>query len=176
MATIPECSQSSTDCLLTVREANNLRDATSLHRIAEVRSQQGLSLRAISRRTGVEIQKLRHQELPDSDLTLVELFRWAKALEVPVENLIVDRDNVLSDAVQSRAAMVKLMKTVVALTEVAASPRVARLTAMLREQMIELMPELAEIGGWPNFGSRRPPDHIGRIGENPIDVQALQLD
>ena len=72
--------------------------------------------------------------------------------------------------------MVKVMKTVVAITEVAASHRVARLSTMLREQMIELMPELAEIGGWPNFGSRRPPDQIGRIGENPIDVQSLQID
>lgn len=176
MATIPVCSQSSSDCLLTVREANELCEATSLHRIAEVRTQQGLSLRAISRRSGVDIQKLRQQELPDSNLTLVDLYRWAKALEVPVENLIIDRDSELSDPVQSRAAMVKVMKTVVALTEVAASPRVARLTTMLREQMIELMPELAEIGGWPNFGSRRPPDQLGRIGENPIDVQALQLD
>ena len=47
---------------------------------------------------------------------------------------------------------------------------------MLREQLVELMPELAEIGGWPNFGSRRPSDQQGRIGENPIDVQNLRLD
>ena len=72
--------------------------------------------------------------------------------------------------------MVKVMKTVVALAEVATSPRAARLTAMLREQLIELMPELAEIGGWPNFGSRRPPDQQGRIGENPIAVMHLRLD
>ncbi len=175
MATGPVCTRS-TDCLPTVREANILCDRISLHRIAEVRTQQGLSLRAISRRTGVDVQKLRQQELPNSNLTLKELYGWAKALEVPVENLLVDHDSELSDPVHSRAAMVKVMKTVVALTEVAASPRVARLTTMLREQMIELMPELAEIGGWPSFGSRRPPDQIGRIGENPIDVQALQLD
>jgi len=67
--------------------------------------------------TGVDIQKLRQQELPNSNLTLVDLYRWAKALEVPVENLLVDHDCELSD-----------------------------------------------------------PDQIGRIGENPIDVQALHLD
>lgn len=176
MATVPMCTQSSVDCLPTVREANKLRDAPALHRIAEVRAQQGLSLRAISRRSGVDIQDLKQQELPDSNLTLIDLTRWAKALEVPIENLIVDHDSELSDPVQSRAAMVKVMKTVVALTEVAASPRVARLTTMLREQLIELMPELAEIGGWPNFGSRRPSDQQGRIGENPIDVQNLRLE
>jgi len=176
MATIPMSTQSSLDCLPTVREANQVRDAVPLHRIAEVRAQQGLSLRAISRRSGVDVQELKQQELPDSNLTLVDLIRWAKALEVPIENLIVDHDSELSDPVQSRAALVKVMKTVVALTEVAASPRVVRLTTMLREQMIELMPELAEIGGWPNFGSRRPPDQQGRIGENPIDVKSLRLE
>lgn len=176
MATIPMCNQSPLDCLPTVREANKVRDAVPLHRIAEVRAQQGVSLRAISRRSGVDVNELKRQELPDSNLTLIDLIRWAKALEVPIENLMVDNDSELSDPVQSRAALVKVMKTVVALTEVAASPRVARLTTMLREQMIELMPELAEIGGWPNFGSRRPPDQQGRIGENPIDVQSLRLE
>ncbi|MCY2983332.1 MAG: hypothetical protein NTY15_06790 [Planctomycetota bacterium] len=176
MATIPMCTQSPLGCLPTVREANKVRDAIPLHRIAEVRAQQGMSLRAISRRSGVDIHELKQQELPDSNLTLIDLIRWAKALEVPVENLIVDNDSELSDPVQSRAALVKVMKTVVALTEVAASPRVSRLTTMLREQLIELMPELTEIGGWPNFGSRRPPDQQGRIGENPINVQSLRLD
>ena len=176
MATTPMCSQSNMDCLPTVREANKECDAPSLHRIAEVRAQQGLSLRAVSSRSGIDVPHLKQQELPDSNLTLIDLTRWAKALEVPIENLIVDHDSELSDPVHSRAAMVKVMKTVVALTEVAASPRVARLTAMLREQLIELMPELAEIGGWPNFGSRRPPDQHGRIGENPIEVLHLRLD
>jgi hypothetical protein len=109
-------------------------------------------------------------------LTLTDLYRWQEALEVPVENLLVDHDESLSTPIQTRAAMVKVMKTVVALSEVASSPRAARLATMLREQLIELMPELAEIGGWPNYGSRRPPDQQGRIGENPIDMHVLGLD
>ena len=47
---------------------------------------------------------------------------------------------------------------------------------MLREQLVELMPELAEIGGWPNYGTRRPPDQQGRAGDNPVDVRHLSLD
>ena len=175
MATIPLCNPSVVDCLPVVREANTC-DASSLHRIAEVRSQQGLSLRAVSRRTGVDVRDLKLQEQSDTNLTLTELYRWQKALEVPVENLLVDHDDGLSDPIQTRAAMVKVMKTVVALTEVASSPRVSRLANMLREQLIELMPELAEIGGWPNFGTRRPSDQQGRIGESPIDVRCLGLD
>jgi hypothetical protein len=104
------------------------------------------------------------------------LYRWQAALEVPVANLLVDRDQELSEAVQSRAALVKVMKTVVALQEVATSPRVARLTEMLREQLIEMMPELADVGGWPTFGSRRPPDQVGRIAANPIRIENLSTE
>lgn len=175
MATIPVCEQLES-CLPTVREANNECNHGSLHRIAEVRNQQGMSLRAVSRKTGVDVKDLKRQELSNSDLTLSELYRWQKALDVPIENLLVDNDDDLSVPIQSRAAMVKVMKTVVALSEVATSCRVQRLASMLREQLVELMPELAEIGGWPNYGTRRPPDQQGRIGENPIEVRHLRLD
>lgn len=176
MATIPVSTLSFADCLPAAREAKTHCDADTYHRIAEVRSQQGLSLRAVARRTGVDVRDLKLQEQSNSNLTLAELYRWQEALEVPIENLLVDHDESLSDPVRTRAAMVKVMKTVVALTEVASSPRVSRLATMLREQLVELMPELAEIGGWPNYGTRRPPDQQGRAGDNPIDVRHLSLD
>lgn len=148
----------------------------ALHRIAEVREQQGLSLQSLSRRMGVDVRELKQQEQSESNLTLRELYCWQKALDVPIQHLLCEEEDGLSEATQTRAALVKLMKTVVALTEVATAPRVVRLTTMLREQMIEMMPELAEIGGWPNYGSRRPTDQLGRIGENPIDVSGLNID
>ena len=80
MATIPMCTQSSMDCVPTVRKASKLCDAPPLHRIAEVRVQQGLTLRAISRRSGVDVLDLKQQELPDSNLTLIDLTRWAKEI------------------------------------------------------------------------------------------------
>ncbi|MEQ1826012.1 MAG: helix-turn-helix transcriptional regulator [Pirellula sp.] len=175
MATIPMCNQPQR-CLPTVREANSACEPCTLHRIAEVRSQQGISLRAVSRKTGIDVRDLKRQEKSSTDLTLTELYQWQMALDVPVENLLLDHDEELSAPIQSRAAMVKVMKTVVAITEVASSCRVQRLATMLREQLVEMMPELAEIGGWPNYGTRRPPDQQGRIGENPIDVRQLRLD
>ena len=105
-----------------------------------------------------------------------ELYRWQEALDVPVANLLVDRDQQLSESVQSRAALIKVMKTVVALGEIATSPRVARMTQMLREQLVEMMPELADVGGWPNYGSRRDPDHVGRIAANPIRVESYSME
>jgi transcriptional regulator with XRE-family HTH domain len=176
MATIPMSTQSFADCLPAVREAKTNCDANTYHRIAEVRSQQGLSLRAVARRTGVDVRDLKLQEQSNSNLTLAELYRWQEALDVPIENLLVDHDETLSESIRTRAAMVKVMKTVVALTEVASSPRVSRLATMLREQLVEMMPELAEIGGWPNYGTRRPPDQQGRAGDNPVDVRHLSLD
>lgn len=143
----------------------------ALHRVREVRAQQGLSLRTVSRRTGIEVKELRRQEEPTTDLTLSELRRWQKALEVPLVDLLEDESQLLSRPVNERAKMVRIMKTVVSLSEACSSNlRTARLATMLREQLLELMPELAEIGGWPQCGSRRGADVMGRIFHQPISA------
>lgn len=176
MATIPCNSQTDSDCSCTACGHVRLQENKPLHRIAEVRAQQGLSLRAIARRTGIDVRELKQQELATSDLSLQHLLRWADALEVPVSNLLIDRDHELSSTVRDRAALVKIMKTVVALQQVSSSPRVSRLTEMLREQLLGMMPELAEVGGWPNYGSRRPQDYVSRIAANPINVDNLSIE
>lgn len=142
------------------------------HRIAEVRNQQGLSLRTISRRTGLEVKELRRQEQPGCNLTLRQLRIWQKALEVPLVDLLEDESDVLSRPVKERAQMVRIMKTVVSLGEVCqGNVRLSRLTTMLREQLLQLMPELADIGGWPQCGSRRGADVMGRIFQEPVRVE-----
>lgn len=176
MATIPCNTQTDPDCICTACGHVRVQESKPLHRIAEVRAQQGLSLRAIARRTGIDIRELKQQELTTSDLSLRDLLRWADALEVPLSNLLIDRDHELSSTVRDRAALVKIMKTVVALQEVASSPRVSRLAEMLREQLLAMMPELADVGGWPNYGSRRPQDHVGRIAAHPINVDNLSIE
>ncbi|MGN6548059.1 MAG: hypothetical protein ACTHK7_23695, partial [Aureliella sp.] len=116
-------------------------------------------------------KELRRQEEPTADLTLSELRRWQKALEVPLVDLLEDESQLLSRPVNERAKMVRIMKTVVSLSEACSSNlRTARLTTMLREQLLELMPELAEIGGWPQCGSRRGADVMGRIFHQPISA------
>jgi transcriptional regulator with XRE-family HTH domain len=144
-------------------------ESPALHRVGEVRAQQGLSLRTVSRRTGVDVKELRRQEVPTCNLSLEELRQWQKALEVPLVDLLEDESQALSRPVNERAKMVRIMKTVVSLSEASASNlRLERLTTMLREQLLELMPELAEIGGWPQCGSRRGADVMGRIFHQPI--------
>jgi transcriptional regulator with XRE-family HTH domain len=140
--------------------------------LAEVRAQQGLSLRTVSRRTGIDVKELRRQEQPTCNLTLAQLMVWQKALEVPLVDLLVDESDLLSRPVKERAQMVRIMKTIVSLGEVCQSnTRLNRLTTMLREQVLQLMPELVEIGGWPQCGSRRGSDVLGRIFHEPVKVE-----
>ena len=53
--------------------------AGGLHRIADVRRQQGVTLRNVARRLGIPLPVVRRQEQPDSDLRLSELLRWQRA-------------------------------------------------------------------------------------------------
>lgn len=143
-------------------------DKRPLHRIAEVRHQQGISLRSASRRTGWTIEQIRDQELPESDLTLSDLYRWQQALEVPVANLLVDLDAPLSSPVLTRARMLKFMKTIRALREIAQDDGVRRMAEMLETQLLEVMPELQDVAAWHSVGQRRTQDEMGRIAEQTI--------
>lgn len=147
-------------------------DESTLHRVREVREQQGISLRSMSRRLGVDIKTCRKLEDPARDLTLSELQSIQAALEVPLQDLLVDR-NCLSRPVEERAKMIRIMKTAVALRELKTSQRAERMTQMLCEQLVEVMPELAEVSGWPQFGARRGKSALGRVLSQQVDMSQL---
>ena len=152
--------------------SSDVEPSKALHRVAEVRSQQGISLRTVSRRTGVEVKELRRQEEPSADMLLSSLLIWQKALDVPLVDLLEDESQSLSRPVKERAKLLRIMKTVVSLAEACeGNVRLERLTKMLREQLIDLMPELAEISGWPQCGTRRGIDVMGRIFHEPISIE-----
>jgi len=144
----------------------------NLQRVAEAREQQGFSLRTISRRTGMDLRMLRSHELPTTDMKLSELRAWQMALEVPLVDLIEDDLQPLSSPVKDRALLVRIMKTVVAIKEAGGSPRIQRLADMLFEQMVSLMPELKEIGAWPQHGGRRSSGN-SRIVEQQVNTKSL---
>lgn len=143
-----------------------------LHRLGEVRKQQGISFRTLSRRTGIEVRELRRQE-ESADLSLRDFLRWQTALEVPVDELLMESQDSLSPGVRDRAQLVRVMKTVMALAEVASNTRAQRMLEMLREQLLQLMPELAQIVAWPSFGSRRPNEGGSKLSESQISVRNL---
>jgi len=141
-----------------------------LHRIQEVRLQQGMSLRTASRHLGLDVRTIRAQEQATSDLRLSDLYRWQAALEVPVQELLVETEEPLSRPVMERARLVRLMKTAAALLEEAPNSNTKLMAQNLIDQLCEIMPELKEVGPWHSVGQRRTLDEVGRIAQQPISL------
>ncbi|HMO86667.1 MAG TPA: hypothetical protein PKC18_17275 [Lacipirellulaceae bacterium] len=139
-----------------------------LHRISQVRQEQGVSLRSAGRRLNLSMHEVRDQEQPSTDLRLTQLHQWQQVLEVPLADLLVDSNCPLSTPVSQRARMLRVMKTAKALAESAQDPPIQRLAAMLISQLVELMPELQEVSAWHSVGQRRTQDEMGRIVERTI--------
>ncbi len=136
-----------------------------LHRIADARRRQNVSVRSAARRMQTSMEQVRKQEDPNCDMLLSDLHRWQRALEVPITELLVDCDAPLSEPVLTRARLLRVMKTVKAIQESATSPSIQRFTAMLEQQLVELMPELKDVTPWHSVGQRRSPNELGRIAE-----------
>jgi transcriptional regulator with XRE-family HTH domain len=169
---IPPSPAASPETFAALKAEQSVPRKRQFHCIAIARKQQGISLRTVSRRTGVDIRTLRAQEDPMADLRLSDLHAWQTALEVPLVDLIEDHQEPLSRPVKERACMVRIMKTAVALKELGGSARGQRLANMLVEQLLELMPELEQIGGWPQHGGRRS-SSLSRILEQQVDTRTL---
>ncbi len=136
-----------------------------LHRIKEVRHQQGVSLRRVAMLLRTEVRELRREEEETSDLPLSRLYQWQRALEVPVADLLVDSGAPLSAPVMERARLVRVMKTVAAIMEKSQNTSIQRLAQTLVDQLVEIMPELKGINPWHSVGQRRSLDEYGRIVE-----------
>lgn len=139
-----------------------------LHRLSVVRRQQGISQRNIARRLNVDITVARQQEEETTDLPLSVLYQWQKVLDVPISELLVDSESPLSPPVMERARMVKVMKTVAAIVEKATTPSMKRMVQMLCNQLLEIMPELADVAPWHTVGQRRTLEEYGRVVERQL--------
>lgn len=142
--------------------------AKKLHRLGEVREQQGTSLRSVARKLNLPIQEVRAQEDATSDLKISDLLKWQEILEVPLADLLTDSNGPLSEPVGNRASMLRVMKTAKAIQESTTEDPIKRLANMLVEQLVQIMPELAEVSAWHTVGQRRTQDEVGRIVERSI--------
>lgn len=140
-------------------------DRRPLHRIADVRRRQGVSVRSAARRMHTSIDQVRRQEEPGCDMLLSELVRWQQALEVPLGDLLVESEAPLSEPVLTRARLLRIMKTVRAIKETATSNSIQRFATMLEQQLVEVMPELKDVTAWHSIGQRRSPNEVGRTAE-----------
>ena len=139
-----------------------------LHRVATVRQQQGVSLRSAARQLGTDVRQLRQQEGENTDLRLSQLLEWQRVLEVPMVDLLVEPGTPLSRPVMERARLVRLMKTVMAIREHETSAQVRRLAQTMIDQLVEIMPELKDVGPWHSVGQRRSLDEYGIAAERSI--------
>lgn len=150
------------------RSAPEPTPAKTYHRLSEVRQQQGVSQRSVARKLNLPIQDVRTQEEPETDLRISELLKWQEILEVPLADLLVDTQGSLSEPVGKRAALLRIMKTAKAILEASPNKSTSRLANMLVEQLVQMMPELAEVSAWHTVGQRRTQDEVGRIVERSI--------
>ena len=132
-----------------------------LQRLAAVRRQQGLTHRTVARRLNVEIEQVRQQESESSDLPLSIVYAWQKVLEVPVTELLVEAGDALTSPVLKRSQLVRLMKTVLAISERTKQESVRRMVQTIVGQLVEIMPELADVKAWPTGGKRRRLSELG---------------
>ncbi len=138
------------------------------HRVRAIREREEISLNAFARRTKMAAGTLRKLEQEDSDLPLSVLHRMAEGLGVPVSELLIDPQEGLSEPIRQRACLVRIARTAQTLLEQSKSQAMRSLSQTLVNELTELMPELAGIGTWPEFGTRRPISDLPRILERMV--------
>ncbi len=136
-----------------------------LHRLLAVRRLQGVTRRTVARRLKINVAEVKTQESETADLPLSALYQWQEILGVPVNELLVEAGESLSPAVLGRAQMVRLMKTARAMLQHATQVPIRRMIQMMIEQLVDIMPELEEVGPWHSVGQLRSRDEYGRIAE-----------
>lgn len=173
MTMVPPRETGRTDSRSPPPPPNRAASEGRLHRIASVREQQGVSLRAVSRQMGTEIRRLREQEDEAADLRLSDLYRWQEVLDVPVEELLVEPGTTLSQPIMERARLLRLMKTATSILESSRSPGIKRMAQVMVEQLVEMMPELESVSGWHTVGQRRRLDEYGQVVERCVSEDAF---
>lgn len=133
-----------------------------LHRLGEARRREGITRRTVARSLGISVRDVQQQEEPTADIRLSDLYRWQKALEVPVTELLDEPPGGLCQSVRLRARLVLLMKTIRSIQEKTRQESVQRLAQFLDETLIEMMPELKETAAWPTVGQRRSQNDPGQ--------------
>jgi transcriptional regulator with XRE-family HTH domain len=145
-----------------------------LHRLAEVRRIQGVSRRTVARRLHLDMASVKHMEQEDTDLSLSALYEWQQILDVPVNELLVEAEEPLSTPVMKRAQLLKLMKTAMAIKQRSGQGPIQRMAEVLVSQLVEIMPELAEVTPWHAVGKRRSQSELGQAAMRTISTDVLR--
>lgn len=153
-----------------VPHAGGAESGRKLHRLAEVRRVQNVSLNSMARHLDIPVATARKQEQPDHDMLLSHLYRWQELLHVPAGELLVDTDEYPDNPIRRRSQLVKVMKTARTLLLRAKESSTKILAQTLCDQLVEIMPELREIGPWPSVGQSREAKDLGQAAYRRFDA------
>ena len=133
------------------------------HRLAAVRRRERVSLQCVAKHLGIPLREAASQEDPSTDLPLSTIYAWQRVLDVPIAELLVEPAESLAESVQTRAQLVRVMKTAMLLRHRAKDSRVERLAQNLFNDLVEIMPGLAEVKSLPTHGNLRSKTDVPRI-------------
>lgn len=139
------------------------------HRLQEARIRAGVTLRALSSRTGIPLRRLQRQEA-SNDVSLNDLLRWQEALGVPLAELVDGPNDELAEMNRVRAGLVKIMRSVRSLQQTKLSEPQEAFVENLQTTLQTLMPELDAVRSWPVYGERRSTRSLPRIESNVIST------
>lgn len=149
-------------------------DSRRLHRLKAVCRLEGVSKQTLARQLNLDAAAVSRQIQPDSDMLLSDLYKWSRALEVPAAELLVESDQALAAGVSRRAQLVRIMKTAVSIHKTTTEPDVQSAVASLMEQLIDMMPQLADVTAWPELGQPRRLDEVGVAAERRLTLDAIR--
>jgi transcriptional regulator with XRE-family HTH domain len=132
-----------------------------LHRLKAVRRQQNLSRHVVASRLGITVEEVQRQENEDCDIPLSTLYAWERALRVPAAELLVGADEKEPCSVAMRSLLLRLMKTVQMISERTKQNSIRWMSETMASQLIEVMPELANVGAWTVGDKPRGPRDLG---------------
>jgi transcriptional regulator with XRE-family HTH domain len=141
--------------------------------LKEVRRIQGITQRTVARRLNTSVADVKLQECTDTDMPLSTLYRWQEVLDVPMIELLMEPEEPLSTPVLKRAQLVRLMKTAMAICERSKQIPIQRMAQVMVDQLIEIMPELAEVSPWHAVGKRRSQDEYGQAAFRQLPADLL---
>lgn len=146
-----------------------------LHRIQQIRTQQDISVRSLARKMDLPANQVREQEDPTCDISLSSLYRWQQALNVPAAELLMEPDDGLSFPIQTRARLLRMMKTIVTLLDEPQPDRTVDLIENLKTEILAVMPEAEHVDRWHGCGNSRDGRDVAAAVLRQID-DALLMD
>ncbi len=154
------------------RRKPGLPDEDCIHRLAEIRRREGISVRAMARRLGITSSEVRRQERSFTDIPLRVLADWAAALRMPVAELVADAADGLPPHLQRRANLLRAMKDARAIQRRAKEKTIRLFAADIVELLLAVMPELIEVAAEQEPSAKRQ-QRLGRTATETIPIAWL---